>query len=84
MSYDIVKEENQPCPCGKGFVNYILEENDWGQFRENVFIQCDNCQTKYTVQSKYFCPKPKHDYTLYFLVKNGQSIDSPETIKLDF
>lgn len=84
MSYEIINEKKQPCPCGNGFIQYICEENDWSQFRENISIQCTKCQDEYEVKSKYFCPKPKHDYNIYYLVKIGEDIDSPNTIKLDF
>ncbi len=84
MSYEVVNEKKHICPCGKGVIQYVCEENDWSQFRKNVSIQCPKCQNEYEVKSEYFCPKPKHDYTIYYLVKIGENIDSPNTIQLDF
>ena len=50
MSYEVVNEKKYICPCGKGVIQYVCEENDWSQFRENVSIQCPKCQNEYEVK----------------------------------
>ena len=80
MSYEVVNEKTVPCPCKKGTVKFVLEENDWFQTKEHVLIECPECAKKYTISSEYHCPKPKRDYTRYFIVNNETS----EKIALDF
>ena len=88
MSYEVDYTKECKCPCGMGTVEYVLESNDWLQTREHINIKCQECNTKYRVESKYFCPKPKHDYTIYYLVPTDRNLSADEvkkgTLKLDF
>ena len=80
MSYELDSEKKAPCACGKGFITLTSYSNDWGQSRESVSIECDCCKKTHRIESKYFCPKPQHDYHIYYLVE----INNPENrIKLD-
>lgn len=76
MSYEIDRIKEIDCPCGKGKIQQILESNDWNQLRETIEILCLECKENYEIESEYFCPKPKHDYTIYYCKskKNGQKI----------
>ena len=80
MSYEVISEKQVPCACGNGFVKMVTSANDWNQFRESVLIECESCKKNYRVESKYCCPKPKHDYTIYYLVNIN---DSQEQLELD-
>ena len=80
MSYEIISTKQINCPCGKGKIEYTLKQNDWFQTKELVEIVCTDCKMKYEIVSKYYCPKPKHDYTVYYY-KNKET---GEKIKLDF
>lgn len=68
MSYDVVKEKTIPCPCKEGVIRYSLSENDWNQTRESITIECHKCKEEYRIVSESYRPKPKHDFTLYYLV----------------
>lgn len=71
MSYEVVNVKKAPCACGKGVVTLTVSENDWNQTRESVAIECEACKLTHRIESKYCCPKPKHDYTLYYLVEKA-------------
>ncbi|MBQ4583154.1 MAG: hypothetical protein IJB04_07945 [Oscillospiraceae bacterium] len=73
MSYEGVSKKSVSCACGKGRVVLTVSENDWNQVRESVSIECEYCRNVYRIESKYCCPKPMHDYTIYYLVE----IDNP-------
>ncbi len=79
MSYNVDSVKYAKCPCGKGVVRRIIESNDWFQTRESVDILCESCKKNYELISEYFCPKPKHDYTIYYC----KSKNNGEKIKLD-
>ena len=79
MSYEVDNIKRIDCPCGKGKIKQACESNDWNQTREYIEIECDECKNKYEITREYFCPKPKHDYTIYYC-KNKKS---GEKIKLD-
>ena len=49
MSYDKDSHEVMPCPCGNGTVVAEYFSNEWGQTRENVYIQCVKCRAEYEV-----------------------------------
>ena len=80
MSYEVIREKEVDCPCGKGKVRQVVKENDWFQQKEFFEIQCDECKEKYRVITETFIPKPKHDVTRYFLIDK----DTEEKIPLDF
>ena len=80
MSYDIASEKAVPCACGEGWIKRITYSNDWNQFKENVFIQCERCQNTHHIESEYFYPKPYHDFTIYYLAENDVPANK---IKLD-
>ena len=50
-----------------------------GVKKKKAYIDCEECNKKYEIISEYFCPKPKHDYTIYYL-KDKNSVDK---IKID-
>ena len=74
MSYEVISQKQVPCACGNGFVKLVTTENEWNQFKESALIECDICQKTHRIESKYCCPKPMHDYILYYLV----NIDNPQ------
>ena len=80
MSYEINSIHQIKCPCGNGEIKHIVEDNDWGQTRERIEILCDDCKKNYEIVSKHVCPKPKHDYWVYYC----KSKETGEKIKLDF
>lgn len=79
MSYEIDDIKEMKCPCNKGKIRRISKSNDWSQRKESMYIDCDECSKNYEIVSEYFCPKPYHDYTIYYL-KNKNSGDK---IKID-
>ena len=69
MSYEKDSSMMIKCPCKKGYIILEREISDWGQIKEHdPIIDCDVCSNKYYIESKYVCPKPRHDYTIYYLV----------------
>lgn len=44
MSWDVMKDYEKPCPCGKGKVHIVEEMDDWNRIRESEEIICDECQ----------------------------------------
>lgn len=49
------------------------------QTKVEVIIDCKECIKNYDIISEYFCPKPKHDYIIYYC-KNK---NTGEKIKLN-
>lgn len=47
MSWEIVKEDSKPCPCGKGFVSRILKADDWNRSEITVSLNCLECNKNY-------------------------------------
>ena len=48
-----------------------------GQIKEyGPYIDCEECRKIYDIKSEYYCPKPKHEFTIYYLVnkKTGKKI----------
>ena len=76
MSYEVDRIKEIECLCGKGKIKQICESNDWNQTREYIEIDCNECKEKYEIVSEYFCPKPKHDCTIYYCKNkiDGQKI----------
>ncbi len=71
MSYEKDIPTKVVCPCGEGFIVKESESNDFGQIKEfSPYIDCPNCKNNYSIVSEYFCPKPKHDFTIYYIVNN--------------
>ena len=81
MSYEVINEKTTPCACGRGVVKLTIFANDWSQFREVASIDCPSCKNSHYIESKHFCPKPKHDYTICYLVDNKEPY---KRIQLDF
>ena len=79
MSYEIDDIKEIKCPCNKGKIRRISKSNEWCQKKESIYIDCEECSKKYEIISEYFCPKPKLDYTIYYL-KDKNSVDK---IKID-
>lgn len=79
MSYEIDTINEIDCPCGKGKIKQIFKSNDWNQTKVEVIIDCKECIKNYEIISEYFCPKPKHDYIIYYC-KNK---NTGEKIKLN-
>lgn len=76
MGYEIVNHRQLDCPCKKGKIEWCLLSNDWGQEKETINIECDECKSKYEIVYAIFCPKPKHDYKIYYCKnkENGEKI----------
>ena len=49
------------------------------QIKEHIELLCNDCKNKYDIISEHFCPKPKHDYLIYYC-KNKEN---EEKIKLE-
>lgn len=49
MSYDLDFQEEKPCPCGNSSVVIEYFSNEWGQTRETINIQCEQCRATYEV-----------------------------------
>lgn len=75
MSYELDSTRKMKCPCGKG---YIVEKNysdDWGRFKNDFSIICNDCKEKYHIE-KWSYTKPDGEYvSISYLVPNGQSIN---------
>lgn len=69
MSWETITTKSTKCPCGKGSIEQEIKGDDWNRIKETVpVIKCNDCFKKYTIESKYFCPKPAHNYTIYYCV----------------
>ncbi len=81
MSWETISTKKIKCPCGKGFIEQETKGDDWNRYEDEIpVILCEDCSKKYKIESKYFCPKPKHDYTIYYCVNKD---NENEKIKLD-
>lgn len=69
MSYEIIDEETQTCPCGNGYIRRIIKENDWFQRKETITIECAVCSNKYTVEKNTVKTSNNHELVSYFLVE---------------
>lgn len=77
MSYERDIPTIIKCQCGKGKIIKESESNEWGQIKEyGPYIDCEECRKIYDIKSEYYCPKPKHEFTIYYLVnkKTGKKI----------
>ncbi|WP_025677253.1 hypothetical protein [Paenibacillus polymyxa] len=52
VSWEIVKEDSKPCPCGLGFVSRIVKADDWNRSEERVSLNCLECNKNY-VEYRY-------------------------------
>lgn len=44
MSYELISiDYSEPCPCGRGVINYGTEMNDWNQIRDGSEVDCWYC-----------------------------------------
>lgn len=66
MSYEITEINEIDCLCGRGKIKQVSKSNEWNQTKVEVTIDCKDCIKSYDIISENFCPKPKHDYTLYY------------------
>ena len=82
MSYEIIRNVTTPCPCGVGCIRKIVKENDWFQQKESITIECDICNSKYTIKTESAKSKPYHESVFYYLVE--KSNENAERIKIDF
>lgn len=80
MGYEVIRTYKEKCKCGNGYIKKYLKQNDWNQFDEDVVIECEECNKKCKIISKYFCPKPAHDYTIYYL----EDKETGEKTQIDF
>ena len=69
MSWEVSSINEIQCPCGKGKIKQVIKDDDWGRIKEETpVIECKECAGKYNIIKEYVCPKPKHDYTVYYCV----------------
>ena len=69
MSWDTTKR-TKPCLCGKGKLVQETRMDDWNRIEENTpYFECEECRNKYNIESKFFNPKPAHEYTIYYAVE---------------
>lgn len=66
MSYEIDKIKTIDCLCGKGKIKQVFKSNDWNQTKEEITIECEECQKNYIIVRENLCLKPKRNYTVYF------------------
>ena len=70
MSWEVIDERTQPCPCGKGSISMPVYGDDWNRIEHGtVKIQCEQCSAKYRVETEYI-PEyhPGHgDSLIYYL-----------------
>lgn len=67
-SWDTTKR-TKPCLCGKGKLVQETRMDDWNRIEENTpYFECEECRNKYNIESKFFNPKPAHEYTIYYAV----------------
>lgn len=72
MSWETIRINKITCPCGKGTIEQEIKGDDWNRIEEETpVIMCDECAKKYIIKSKYFNPKPAHDYTKYYCVNKN-------------
>lgn len=72
MSWETIRTNKITCPCGKGTIEQEIKGDDWNRIEEETpVIMCDECAKKYIIKSKYFNPKPAHDYTKYYCVNKN-------------
>lgn len=80
MSYELDSIRKMKCPCEKG---YIVEKNysdDWGRFKNDFSIICNDCEEKYHIENWSYT-KPDGEYvSTPYLVPNGQSINYSEYV----
>lgn len=69
MSYEIIREDKETCPCGSGYIIRIIKENDWFQRKEDITIECVNCKKKYTVEKNTVRTSNNHELVSYPLVE---------------
>ena len=82
MSYEIIRNDKTPCPCGAGCVRRVVKENDWFQQKESISIECAVCNGKYTVETEIVKLKPYHESVFYYLTE--RSGETPTRIKIEF
>ena len=51
MGWEVIREENERCPCGEGAYKIIHQSDDWGRYREDWVMECRSCQKDYTLGS---------------------------------
>lgn len=44
MSWEVMRDEEKTCSCGKGKIRIIVEMDDWNRTRESEEILCEECQ----------------------------------------
>ena len=71
MSYEIDSIKKIKCPCKRGTIERVTKSNDWNQVKESITINCEECKNKYSIISEYYCRKPKHETTIYYLQNNS-------------
>ena len=76
MSYEVDGVNEISCACGHGKIQITHKSNEWNQSNERIEILCNICKIKYIITREYCCPKPKHDYYIYYLEnkENGKKI----------
>lgn len=79
MSYEIEEIKEISCLCGRGKIKKVSKSNDWNQSKVEVTIDCEKCIKNYDIICEIFCPKPKHDYTIYYC----KDKNTGEKIKLE-
>jgi hypothetical protein len=46
MSWEQMRSDTRPCPCGKGTITYCMDMDDWNRFRHYQIIDCAKCQSE--------------------------------------
>lgn len=81
MSWETIRVNKIKCPCVKGTIEQEIKGDDWNRIEEETpIIQCEECSKRYKIESKYFNPKPAHEYTVYYCVNKT---NPEEKIKLE-
>lgn len=51
MSWETVRNDRNPCPCGQGYVHSVSRSDDWGRWEEGVSLHCLECEKTYVKYS---------------------------------
>ena len=78
MSYELDYQEDASCPCGKGKIIRKVFSNDWNRSYDEVSIACDDCRSKYHIESISSPRRYKGRDTVY-MVPLGESM-FPRTV----
>ena len=78
MSYELDYQEDVNCPCGKGKIIRRTFSNDWNRSYDEISIACDDCRSKYHIET-ISSPRKYKGRDLIYMVPLGESM-FPRTV----